>query len=261
MACLISENSLIHAVQFSANDLYGNVNNVSLQCESSDLSVDSVMWIFNSSREVNIGGVCYKVLPDTKDLKRRCERRGCSDVYVHGDNGCGGNEYVFNNGLYVCYICKHRKVPKTTNVVPTSSLFGPATSMHGLSSIGSEGKDRSSIATQNSAATHDEKSNQDEATKTKDSTIPSHGGATTTKLSEPTIEPSTRIISLRTTKSPTITIASLSTVESSTTTEYQETTEYATTRKSSSTSSSHLYSATSEPKWSIEGRPEELNDY
>ena len=103
------------------------MKNVSLQCQSSDLSIDSVVWVFNSSREVKKGDVCYKVLPDTKDLKRRCEGRGCSDVYVHGDSGCGGNENVFNHGLYVCYICKDRKVHKSTRITPTSALLGSTT--------------------------------------------------------------------------------------------------------------------------------------
>jgi len=210
MACLISENSLIHIVQFSANDLYGNVNNVSLQCQSSDLYVDSVMWVYNNSGEANNGDVCYRVSPNTSNLKRRCEKRGCSGVYVRGAIGCGGSEHAFNYGLYVCYICKGTKVLKTTNVAP------------------------------------------------------SHGKATTTKLSEPTIyvsltaassivELSTRIKLVEITEPTTISAAASSTAESSRTTLYRETTESATTTKLTSKSSTHIFSATSEPKWSIEG--------
>jgi len=111
-----------------------------------------VVWVFNSSREVKKGDVCYKVLPDTKDLKRRCEGRGCSDVYVHGDSGCGGNENVFNHGLYVCYICKDRKVHKSTRITPTSALLGSTSFRQGLNSIEAGG-----ITIQYSAATTDAK--------------------------------------------------------------------------------------------------------
>lgn len=151
--CLISESDLIQTALFSANDLYGNVKNVSLQCQSSDLAIESVVMVFISSVEVNKVDVCYKVLPYSLDLKRRCEGRGCSGVYVHGHRGCGGNKNILSHGLYVCYTCKGSKA---TNLAPKRALFGPITTRQGLSSIDAEGKDWSSLSTQYSTVKNDE---------------------------------------------------------------------------------------------------------
>src|SRR5688572_3118655 len=106
MRCLISESELIQKALFLANDLYRNVNKVSLQCHSLDVFVDSVVLAFNSSEEAQYGGVCYKESQNTNNLKKSCERRGCSGIHVSGARGCGRNEYVFSHGIYVCYMCK-----------------------------------------------------------------------------------------------------------------------------------------------------------
>src|SRR6218665_3724241 len=81
---------------FVANNTAGYVRNVSLQCQSSDLSVDSVVLAFNSSGEFHEGGICYRLSSNKEHVAKHCNRKGCSNVLVPGERGCGENPHIFN---------------------------------------------------------------------------------------------------------------------------------------------------------------------
>src|SRR6218665_613279 len=112
---------------FVANNSSGNVRNVSLQCQSSDLSVDSVVLAFNSSGEFHEGGICYRLSSNKEHVANHCYRTGCSNVQVPGEKVCGENANIHNYGAYIYYICGHNQQGQCQRTVATPTV--PPSSM------------------------------------------------------------------------------------------------------------------------------------
>ena len=111
MPYFISGKGVTLSSLFIANDTEGNVRNVSLQCQSSDLSVDSVVLAFYNLGEFHEGGICYKSSLSTnmEYVAKHCERRGCSNVQVSGERGCGHDTHLHNYGAYIYYNCNRSR--------------------------------------------------------------------------------------------------------------------------------------------------------